>query len=466
VLLYIFHVYRLSHTEEYENEEGIQCIFRSKQRWWYRLIQVCRLWRNLILSSPSQLNLNLVCTYGVPVADMLAHSPPLPLSICYHKIEQELTAEDKSGILLALSHRDRLRQINLCMPTSDLKMLNGVINKDSEFPILEVIHIDSQTKHVAFSMPTTFQAPKLRLFILRTAVSLPLRPPLLTTATGLVTLFLSNIQESSYFPPNYLLTWLSFMPRLEVLIIDFLSPLPNPHSASGAQSLQTLNVMPVTLTYLRRFVFIGTATYLERLIARINAPFLSILFIYLIDNQPLSFTIPHLLQFMQSSQNLKFSAVRLDFNDLFFQVRADPWTGKLKGPLALGIKCEHLIQQVEFAVQILNTLAPALSVVKQVTLSHGHIRALHVVDRLAWRDLLRLFSNVKILHVQDKLVTGVSRSLRSEGEEQPLELLPNLEKVGYSGGKDARDAFAALLDERGVLAGLPLSLRLVHPSRF
>jgi hypothetical protein len=105
------------------------------------------------------------------------------------------------------------------------------------------------------------------------------------------------------------------MPQLERLIIRFISPLPNPDPASVAlaQLLLNPNMMPVTLTDLRQFVFYGTATYLEVLIARISAPFLGILHIYFFY-QPLSFTVPHLLQFMQSSQKLRFSMVKLSFN--------------------------------------------------------------------------------------------------------------------------------------------------------
>jgi hypothetical protein len=138
---------------------------------------------------------------------------------------------------------------------------------------------------------------------------------------------------------------------------------------------------------------------------------------------------------------------------------------KWKQPLVLEIECRHLDRQVAFAAQIFNTLAPVLSVVEQVTLSHVHVQSSDEVDRIQWRELLRPFGNVKTLHVQDNLVTGISRSLRSEGEEQPLELLPNLKKVGYFVGNDARDALAALLHEREA-AGHPVSLSLVDPSRL
>jgi hypothetical protein len=52
-------------------------------RWWYRLAHVCQRWRNLILGSASYLGLSLVCTNGAPVENMLAHSPPLPLTVDY-----------------------------------------------------------------------------------------------------------------------------------------------------------------------------------------------------------------------------------------------------------------------------------------------------------------------------------------------------------------------------------------------
>ena len=63
-------------------------------RWWYKLIHVCRRWRYLIFASASHLGLCLVCTYGTPVADMLAHSPPLPLIIDHSDFARDMTAED------------------------------------------------------------------------------------------------------------------------------------------------------------------------------------------------------------------------------------------------------------------------------------------------------------------------------------------------------------------------------------
>ncbi|KAI0276396.1 hypothetical protein BGY98DRAFT_986184, partial [Russula aff. rugulosa BPL654] len=57
----------------------------------------------LILRSASYLGLCFVCTYGTPVADMLAHSPPLPLVIDYERRRRrDITAEDEEAVILAL----------------------------------------------------------------------------------------------------------------------------------------------------------------------------------------------------------------------------------------------------------------------------------------------------------------------------------------------------------------------------
>jgi hypothetical protein len=54
-----------------------------RERWWYAFTQACQRWRYLMPRPASYLGLCLVCTRGTPVADMLTHSPPLPL-IIYH----------------------------------------------------------------------------------------------------------------------------------------------------------------------------------------------------------------------------------------------------------------------------------------------------------------------------------------------------------------------------------------------
>jgi hypothetical protein len=73
----------------------------DRELWWYKLAHVCQRWRNVILGPASYLGLCLVCTYGTPVADMLAHSV-----IDYSDADCDITAEEE-GIILALEQSSR-----------------------------------------------------------------------------------------------------------------------------------------------------------------------------------------------------------------------------------------------------------------------------------------------------------------------------------------------------------------------
>ena len=156
-----------------------------RERWWYKLAHVCRRWRHLILGSASHLGLCLVCTRATPVADMLAHSPPLPLIIDHDYENDELAAKDEEGILLALRHHDRICRINLKMPAPSLQKLITALNM--EFPVLEYLYIAPPAKYdrnFRLILPPTFEAPQLRLLILN-HFSSPIKSPLLKTSIGI-----------------------------------------------------------------------------------------------------------------------------------------------------------------------------------------------------------------------------------------------------------------------------------------
>ena len=194
------------------------------ERWWYRLVQVCRRWRYLVFESASYLRLSLVCTRGTPVENMLAHSPSLPLVIDYLDQDCGLTAEEEEGIIFALQHRDRVHRIRLVKPIPILQKLIKAL--DGEFPILEFLLIMHQwyqrprPEHNSLNFPETFWAPHLRqLELMSFAISI--ESPILTPMENLVVLSLSAIPASAYFHPNTLLQRLSFMPQLEKLGIVF-----------------------------------------------------------------------------------------------------------------------------------------------------------------------------------------------------------------------------------------------------
>ena len=423
-------------------------------RWWYKLIQVCRRWRYLVFASAFHLGLCLVCTNGTPVAGMLTHSP-LPLIIDYST--REFAAEDEEGIILALQHRDRVRRIRIQIPIPNLQKI--LLTMDDEFPMLEYLYIESLFMHnMGLVLPKTFQAPHLRHLIL-VNFAIPIRSPLLTTAVGLVTLSLDCIHSSAYFCPNDLLHRLSLMPQLEVLDIGFHSPVPN--REVEMQLLDTPTMTHITLPNLRQFGFEGVTAYLEALLPRMTTPLLEKL--ETIFSNQLTFSVPHLLQFISTRENLRFHRAEFGFSPWALTIQVYPDHGVKTYTLGLEIRCAHLDWQVASAAQIYDALRTAFSAVEHITLcDEGGFTVLddreNAVHRTHWCSLLRSFGNVKTLHVaNDVLVMPVSRCLRPHNEEPPMELLPELKELKYFARSAAGEVFTSFIDAREK-AGHPVTL--------
>ena len=241
---------------------------------------------------------------------MLAHSPPLPLTVDYGS-EDGITAEDEKGISLALEQRDRVRHLRLAFPVQTLQKLVMAINE--EFPILEYLIMYPVKNSTVLMLPKTLQAPHLRHLVLR-GFACPIQPRLHPTAASLSSLYLIINHQSAYFQPNVLLQWISFMPQLESLAIAFSFPVPN------RDVERQLTHTPITtnsiLPKLRLLWFRGVSAYLEAVVCRITAPHLERLEIQLFEQ--LTFSVPRLPQFMTTSytiENLKFDNAVVMFKD-------------------------------------------------------------------------------------------------------------------------------------------------------
>jgi len=438
-LLNIFHLYRpvLLDKDEVRNDRNLQGGIWARERWWYKLAQVCQRWRYLILGSASYLQLCLVCTYGTPVSDMLAHSPPLPLILDYIDESRVITTEEENGILFALRHRDRVRRIRFLMR---IQVLRKVITPiDDEFPMLEFLYLEASTKDGEdLILPKTFRAPHLHHLILIN-FDMELGSPLLTIPDALITLSLQKIQPSSAFSPNDLLHRLALMSRLETLGIHFHPPIP---TSDIDRLLLDMPITHVTLPNLRWFGFGGATAYLEVFLPRMTTPLLE-KFQLRFTNES-TFSVPRLLQFMSTAKNLRLSCARFEFNTWGISVSVHPHEGAKMYALELKVICRHLNSQVPSVAQLFDVLSPAFSGVEHLTLSamslvlsDGH----HEVDETQWRKLLKSFGNVKSLLVGCELVEEVSRCLRSEDGEIPLELLPELRELSYAGKGGAFTGF-------------------------
>ena len=439
-LLNIFYLYRpavFDGDEDYVDRIIGGRIWHHEQ-WWYKLAHVCQRWRNVLFWSASHLDLCLVCTYGTPVADMLAHSPLLPLVMDYFNRDWETTAEDEEGIILALEQHDRLRRVRFLMPAPKLQKLIAAV--DEECPMLEYLilypsrRIDNST---ALMFPETFQAPHLRHLMLK-GFSLTTVSKLLTNATDIVTLCLRVNHRDTYFQPNTLLQWISFMPQLETLEIRFLFPVPN-HDVER-QLIHTPITPPLTLPNLRFLVLKGGSAYVEAIVRRITTPRLRKLGIWLFNQ--LTFSVPCLQQFMNTAANLRFDSAKFVFRKdkvhAGLYLREEIEVAEIKMiPLLIIVHCYHLDWQVSSVAQIFNSLGQLFSTVEHLTLEHRiHSQSSEVhneVDRTEWRKLFTTFSKVKTLRVSSGLVQEVSHSLRPEDGEVASELLPELQSLTHSG---------------------------------
>ncbi|KAF8468579.1 hypothetical protein DFH94DRAFT_280558 [Russula ochroleuca] len=462
-LLNVFYLYRPFLSGEDDNDED--CFKGGEQHWgeecwWYKLTHVCQRWQNLIFRSAYYLGLSLLCTKGTPVADMLTHSSwtsSLPLAIDYVEKYLPLAAEDEEGAILALKQQNRVRRIRLFMPAKNLQRFIDAI--EEEYPILESLIVLNRIKGNIRSLifPETLEAPHLHHLVL-VGFALSIASRLLTSAVGLVTLCLDIDHPSVYFHPDFLLQWLSFMPQLESLMIGHFTAFPE-----RRVERQT----PVTLPNLHHFSFKGYSTYLEAFVHLITACPEKIE-ISFSDRRTLS--IPRLLQFMNTTWNLKFESAKVKFSEWQSSVVVYPHGEAEMYALSVTVFSEFKFEWLLFYVaQVSNSFGQILSAVERLTLERedeiGSQRAEEYwrnvdhngVDPIKWRRLLSSFSNVKTLRIGNTFVEGVSRFLQLEDGELPLELLPELRELAYSGSGETGDGFNSFIDVRQK-AGRPVAL--------
>jgi hypothetical protein len=387
---------------------------------------------------------------------MLAHSPPLLLVIDYLD-DHDITPEDEEGILLALQQRDRVRRIRLEIPALTLQRF--LVLMDKEFPMLEYLFIaptstfDSDMRLV---LPETFQALHLRHLILAD-FTFSIKSPLLSNTMGLVTLSLVGLHSPGYFHPNDLFQRLSMMPYLETLMIDFHSPVPHRDIKWQLRS-RPITTDIITLPSIRWLSFWGTSDYLEAILPSIVTPFLEKLDISFFNQ--LTFSIPHLQQFLTTMEAHRFNSATLVFEkEVVYMIVYPRRFGR--ETLSIQVRCSHYDWQVASMVQITDALVAVSSVVEHLALNYKKDSIpsewQNESDRTLWHCLLRPFGNVKTLHVAKGLVKELSRTLQPEDGEPLMELLPELKVLEYPAADEADDAFSTFSAVRENI-GHPFSL--------
>jgi hypothetical protein len=77
---------------------------------WHTLVHVCRRWRNVVFSSPRRLELELLCTYGRPVTEMVNIWPELPIIVAE---SGQPTVDGVENLIAALELNHRVSEISL-----------------------------------------------------------------------------------------------------------------------------------------------------------------------------------------------------------------------------------------------------------------------------------------------------------------------------------------------------------------
>jgi hypothetical protein len=398
-----------------------------------------------MLESASLLGLSFLCTYGTPVADILAHLHRLPLILDYCDPHDYITADDELGIILALENRDRVRRIRIMQPVQTLQRLIKAL--DGEFPNLEYLFIERHTFYIPgaentnnaiVDIPETFRAPRLR-YLMVMGFPISIGAPSFTTMGNVVVLSLSFDIHWAYFHPNPLL---QLMPQLETSGNTL-----NAYISSDDMESQLLRraVMRRVTPYLHRFGLQGSNAYLEALLPRVTIRLLERLQLHFFDRLKTYLILPR-RQLMSSAETVGLRTVRVTFLEDCLLVNAYSHYSNFKTyRFCMSQGGSHLDRQLASVTKFFHTFTEVFSPVETLLLRHNGLPLTpsesernNEADRTQWHELFRAFGKLKSLFMDHGLVGHLSRVLQPDEHELQGEspttdlLLPELRELGYS----------------------------------
>ena len=402
------------------------------ERTWYRLVRVCRKWRNIILGSPVRLDLRLYCTPRTKVMKLLDVWPSLPIIIDMENPASEYynPIPDMDNIIAALKQNDRIYRLKLSLSKlSSISKENFFATMQQPFPALRLLrltHGDGIAPVGANSFLGGFAPPHLQSLSLF-GIAIPGLPKILLSATHLVSLELSEIPHSGYFSPEAMVTCLSVLTRLETLSIRFKSPRSRPDRRHPPPPTRT--ILPV----LTKLKFDGVSEYLEDFMARIDAPLLE--FLDIIFFHQLLFDTPQLALFI--SRTPKFQTPDKLEARVYFPSPKVTFT-TLDGRLELKISCGKSDWQLSSLTQVCGSFfsQPLISTVEHLYIQEYREDGMffrfgnHNIDDVEssqWLEFLRPFTAVKHLYITPNSTPGIATALQGLVAGTVTEVLPALE---------------------------------------
>ena len=425
ILLEIFDFYAEGLEEDFEYD------------WWHTLAHVCRRWRNVVFVSPRRLVLQLLCTPGRSVREMLDTWPELPIVIEHDGDQDNIngdqddpdrTVGETDNVVDALKLNDRVSVIRLWNVSSP-ELEEFVTAMQDPFTTLINLELWSHDRLVPVISDSFLggSAPRLQSISLN-GIPFPTLPNLLLSATDLVTLSLLDIPHSGYISPEAMVTCLSALSRLNLLSLRFQSPRSLPDRASRLPPPLTRTILPA----LKEIYFQGVTEYLEDLVARIHVPLLENIGITFFNQ--LIFSILQLPRFLFRTEKFKrpyradvaFYSYTVDII-LSSQTRTfDP------ARLNLRVSCRALDWQLSSLAQVCNSCLSTLPTLERLDIRED--RTLPPdwqddIENTQWLELLQPFATVKNLYLSEKVVRHVAPALQELAGERVTEVLPALQAL-------------------------------------
>ena len=353
-----------------------------------------------------------------PARDSLDIWPPLPIVISF----QPHYVNGDQNIIAALEHQDRITKIIF------LEKSRSVLERLSAFmqeplPALTELDLWGKSAHV---LPEAFlggYAPCLRSCTLR-GIGFPGLPNLLASTSQLVCLFLHDIPDSGYIPPDAMGSCLAMLPYLNRLIIGFTLSTSRPRLTSPPPPARDI------LPSLTNFDFTGSGKYLEDLVTRIDAPCLYHFVVTL--SVDLNFVASQLVRFISRSERIK------ELHRTGRDVELDPWsvrmTDELGGNLEFGIRYTAFSWQLESLERLCDNLSPLLSQVERLRIRGDSRRRLQPaadMDPTQWLNIFLPFTAVHYLSISTRMAPIIVGALGGLARDDYEEVLPELDWMDF-----------------------------------
>ena len=226
--------------------------------------------------------------------------------------------------------------------------------------------------------------------------------------------------HSGYVSPEAMVTALSVTSNLEILLIEFRSPLSRPNRASRRPPPLTRTILPALTSVL----FKGANGYIETLVSLIDVPLLHTfkirLFNQLIFNTLLLHDFFARTEMFESHNHgvMVFSQGAVEF--------------ELGSRLSLRISCAQSDWQLSSMAQVSKSSLPLFSTLEGLDIRENRFSSPHWqgdVENTQWLEILRSFTDLNDLYLDEKFTPLAVPALQGLASERVMEVLPALKNL-------------------------------------